>query len=167
MTWLIVAGCAIFAVAAVVALVGLQLPKEHVVSRSRRFNVPIDSIWSAISDVLGAAAWRSDLKSVESVDLDHWREIGTNGRAVLYERVEAQAPSRLVTRMADPDLPYCGTWLFELSEDGGQVTWLTITENGEVKNPILRFLSHYVFGQTKSIDTYLDSLEKKVGAAGG
>lgn len=163
MTWFIVAGCAIFAVAAVVALLGLQLPKEHVVSRSRRYNTPIDSVWDVISDVLDAAAWRSDLKSIEAVDLNRWRETGTNGRAILYERVTAMSPRRLVTRIADPDLPYGGTWTFDLCEDGKKATWLTITENSIVRNPILRLLARYVFSQTKSIETYLDSLEKKLG----
>jgi polyketide cyclase/dehydrase/lipid transport protein len=162
MNWLIVAGCAIFAVAAVIALIGLQLPKEHVSSQTRHFKTPVGAVWDVVSDVVGAAAWRSDLASIEPVDLNRWREVSKKGRAVLYERVEVQAPLRLVIRIADLSLPYGGYWTFELSEDGKKAAWLTITENGFVNNPILRFLSRYVISQSNSIETYLDSLEKKL-----
>jgi len=164
MNWLIAAGCVILAISGLVAFVGLQLPRQHVVSRSRRFNVPVDAAWDVISDVLGAASWRTDLKAVESVDLDHWRDVPVKGRAILYKRVEAHAPWRLVIRIADRSLPYTGSWKLELSEDGKNAVWLTITENGEVANPILRLLSKYVFDQAKSIDQYLDALETKLAA---
>lgn len=163
MNWLIVSGCVVLTISGIIAFLGLQLPKDHVVSRTRRFNASVDSVWDLVSDVTGAAAWRSDLKSVAPVNLNRWREVNAQGQAVLYERVEAQAPWRLVTRIADTDLPYSGTWTFELSEDGKKTTWLTITENGAVHNPIFRFMSRYIFSQTKSMETYLDSLEKKLG----
>ena len=162
MIWLLAALTSVIAVVAIVALIGLQLPPQHVVSRTRRYPVSIDAVWDVISDVLGAAAWRSDLKAVEPVDLDHWREVSTSGRSILYERVEAHAPARLVVRIADPDLPFSGSWTFEISEDGSDAAWLTISENGTVRNPVFRFLSRYLFSQTKSLDTYLDSLEKRL-----
>ena len=130
---------------------------------ARHFAVSIDAVWDVISDVLSAAAWREDLQAVEPVDLDHWREVSKRGRSVLYRRVEAHAPSRLIVKIADPDLPYAGTWTREISEDGPNAAWLTITENGAVKNPVFRILSRYVFSQSKSIETYLDSLQKRLG----
>src|SRR5258708_13167381 len=95
MTWLIVAGCVVIAIAGIIAFLGLQLPKDHVVSRTRRFNTSIDSVWVVISDVLGAAEWRSGLKSIEQVDLNRWREVSVRGRAIFYQPSEAHAPSRL------------------------------------------------------------------------
>ncbi len=42
-------------------------------------------------------------------------------------------------------------------------TRLTITENGEVYNPIFRFMSRFVFGHTATMDQFLSDLKKRVG----
>ena len=40
---------------------------------------------------------------------------------------------------------------------------MTIREDGEVSNVIFRFMSRYIFGQTATIDSYLQSLAKHFG----
>ena len=52
------------------------------------------------------------------------------------------------------------TWTFELAADADG-TRVTLTERGEVDNPIFRFLSRFVFGQTGTIDSCLRALEAK------
>ncbi len=55
-------------------------------------------------------------------------------------------------------MPFGGTWTYVLVPDVAG-TRLTITEDGEVYNPLFRFLSRFVFSQTATIDTYLRHLE--------
>jgi hypothetical protein len=55
-----------------------------------------------------------------------------------------------------------GTWTHELTPDGSG-TRLTITERGWVGNPIFRFVSRFVMGQTATIDSYLHALGKRFG----
>jgi hypothetical protein len=43
------------------------------------------------------------------------------------------------------------------------LTQITITERGEVYNPIFRFMSRYVFSHHATIDAYLTALGKKLG----
>ena len=43
-------------------------------------------------------------------------------------------------------------------------TTLTITEDGEVYNPIFRFMSRFVFGHEATMATYLSAAQKKLGA---
>jgi hypothetical protein len=69
---------------------------------------------------------------------------------------------RLVTRIADHNLPYGGTWTYELTPDGSG-TRLTITENGEVYNPIFRFVSRFIMGHTASMESVLRALGTKHG----
>ena len=38
-----------------------------------------------------------------------------------------------------------------------------ITEDGEVYNPIFRFVSRFVFGQTRMLDAYLRALGQATG----
>jgi uncharacterized protein YndB with AHSA1/START domain len=88
-----------------------------------------------------------------------WREYGRN--TITFERVEIEPPTRLVTRIADPDLPFGGTWTFDLVEEG-EGTRLTITEHGEVHNPVFRFMSRYVFGHAATIEQFLEDLGRRL-----
>jgi len=47
-------------------------------------------------------------------------------------------------------------------EEDRDRTEVTITEDGEVYNPIFRFMSAYVFGHTATIEQYLTDLESRV-----
>ena len=46
----------------------------------------------------------------------------------------------------------------------GAGTVVTITENGEVYNPLFRFMAHYVFGHEGTIETYLRQLSERLAA---
>ena len=87
-----------------------------------------------------------------------------DGRAITYERVESVPPRRMVTRI-DPGLPFGGTWTYHLVPEA-EGTALTITEDGEVYNPVFRFVSRFVMGHTATIDTYLKYLKIKLGERG-
>lgn len=94
-----------------------------------------------------------------------WKEIDAHGNAVTYEAIEETPPFRLITLIADPNLPYGGLWVHEISlEPGGAV--LQITENGEIYNPFYRFMSRFVFGYTATIDAAMQALHAKLGEAG-
>lgn len=43
---------------------------------------------------------------------------------------------------------------------------LTITENGEVHNPLFRFVSRFIMGYAATIDACLKALRAKLGEAG-
>ena len=88
-----------------------------------------------------------------------WRETDAHGEAVTYEAVERTPPRRLKSRIATPDLPYGGTWTFELEGQDGE-TVVRITEDGEVYNPIFRFVGRFILGYESSIAGYLEDLEK-------
>ncbi len=66
-----------------------------------------------------------------------------------------------MTRIADPDLPFGGTWTFELAPEAGG-TRLTITERGEIRNPIFRTMSRFVFGYGATMETFLAELRARV-----
>ncbi|MGQ0647923.1 MAG: SRPBCC family protein [Gemmatimonadaceae bacterium] len=142
-----------------VALWGSRLPVAHVARRVIHLNRPPADVWAAITDFQGQRAWRSDLKSVERVpgkEKETWKEVTSQGEMPL-ETTEVDPPRRLVRTIADPTLPYGGRWVYELEPDGTG-SRLTITEEGEVYNPIFRFLSHYVFDQAGTIEGLMTAL---------
>ena len=163
MKWILVCLVALASLVLLTVIIGMTLPAGHVASRRARFRQSPQALFEAIS---GPAEWRSDIKRIElapSVDgRQRWKEIGKRGDAITYELVESTPPLRRVTRIADENLPYSGGWTFELAPAAGGAT-LQITERGEVKNPIFRFVSRFVIGHYGSIDTYLGDLAKKFG----
>ena len=121
-----------------------------------------------LSDVDNYPTWRPDVKKLERLpDRDGrpaWVEEMSTGRIpMFFERMER--PSLLVGRIADPTLPFGGTWTYRITAAAGGSD-LSITEDGEVYNPIFRFVSRFVFGHTATIDTFIRHLQARVTQSG-
>lgn len=148
-----------------ITLVGYLLPKAHTVTRETRFQQPPEVIWKTITDVDGMPAWRQGLQKIthlpEQNGLPAWVETLDTGVLPL-QTVSSQQPSKLVVRIADPKLPFGGTWTYEITPLSSGSS-LRIREDGEIYNPLFRFLSRFVFGYSGTIDTYLKSMGKKFG----
>jgi hypothetical protein len=150
MKWLIYAGLAVAIVAVVVVVIGAMLPKEHVASGKMLVRATPDAVFALVA---GPSEWRGVKYELLTETPLKWRETDSNG-AIVYERMETNAPTRIVNRIADPKLPFGGTWTYEIAP-GGSGSVLTITENGEVYNPIFRFVSRFIMGHTATIEKYL------------
>ena len=72
--------------------------------------------------------------------------------------IEEDPPARMVARVLDEDLPWGGTWTWEVSPAANGAR-LTITERGYVNNPIFRFIGTHFIGFNKTIDSYLRALD--------
>jgi len=160
--WIVVG---LAAVLLLVTLIGWLLPKNHVVTRACRYRQRPEAIWKAITDIDAMPSWREGVKSVKRLPdkngLPSWVE-STSAGDIALETAESDAPRRMVSRIADPKLPFGGAWTYEIVEtDSGTI--LRITENGYVTNPLFRFLSRFVFGHATTIELYLKSLARKFG----
>jgi uncharacterized protein YndB with AHSA1/START domain len=153
------AGILVAVLLAVVAF-GYALPVSHVATLDAQVLAPPERVFATLIDVEAYPKWRSDVTRVEIVARAplQWREIGRHD-TITFEAQEISAPKRLVTRITDKSLAFGGTWTFEL-EPSGPATAVSITENGEVYNPLFRVMSRYVFGQTATIDRYFADLHK-------
>lgn len=154
----------LIAAVALVALIGAALPQGHVATLEKRFTVAPPGLWMILTDVGRFAAWRPDVKRIERLpDLEGrpvWIERSSSGR-IRFAVDRMEPPRTLVVKIADPDLPFGGTWTYEIVAAGNGSS-LRITERGEVYNPIFRFIARFVFGHEKTIRTYLDALERKL-----
>jgi uncharacterized protein YndB with AHSA1/START domain len=152
---------------AIVTVVGAALPERHEATRSIILPAVPSDVYRVIADQQNAPTWRKDLNRVEMLDAcggrKQFREHGTHG-SVTYEVVEDVPGRRLVTRIVDQDLGYSGSWTYVIIPSGGGSV-LTITENGQVSNVLFRFMSRFVFGHTKSIDSYLASISRYMNAS--
>jgi hypothetical protein len=163
MKCLIIFGIVVVAVAGLIVTIGLLLPKQHVATRSVRLRRTPEEVWKVIA---GPPDWRIGVKRFETLPPRQgrrtWKEVDNHGDAITYEEMESQPGRKLVTRIADPTLPYGGTWTQEIAPEADGCT-LTVTENGEVYNPVFRFVSRFIIGHTATLDAYLESLRIKLG----
>ena len=148
-----------------VLAVGAMIPEDHVASASAHYAQPAEVVWEAIVDYEAFPAWRSGVDRVEALTTADgatgWIEHGPMGPMPMAIEEEA-SPRRLVLRIATDELPFGGTWTYELENEGGG-SRLTITENGTVTNLLFRFMSRFVFGYTATMETYLVELGTKFG----
>ncbi len=162
MRWILIPAFVIAGLALVIIVVGMLLPKGHAVSRTVSLQQPAETVWKLIA---GPPNWRPDIRNYDPLPARDghrmWRETGKDGQTITYEEMESSPPNRLVVRIADPKLPFGGTWTYDIKPDGQRCS-LTVTENGEVYNPIFRFVSRFVMGHTATIDAYLKALEAKL-----
>jgi len=169
MKWIIGLGVGLVGLVGLVAVVvgvGLLLPEKHRASEPARFRIGAQQLWEIITNYGAYPIWRSGVSRVERLpDMNGhpvWKETDSHNEGIPYETVESVPNKRLVKRIADPKLPFGGTWAFDLETTPEGVT-LTITEDGEVYNPIFRFVSRFIIGHTKNIHGYLNDLQIKVG----
>lgn len=127
---------------------------------------PPDAIWQVITDFDAAPSWRPNVTRIEQLPARQsfpvWREHYQGGDTLTLATVESVAPARLVREIADPDLPFGGRWVHEIAPlDGG--SRITITEHGDVPNPVFRVMSRLFMDQAATVDQYLLDLGKKFG----
>lgn len=160
MTWLWIALGSLLGLVLIMLVVGMLLPVGHVARRRIALKAPLEKVFEVIADVDGWPTWQPGLKSVERLQNDHFRQVGSFGPMTLAV-IERTPPVRFITKIADPELAFGGTWTWALASERGKTT-LTLTEDGQVKNPLFRFLSRFVFGHHSTIEQYLRALAKKL-----
>lgn len=154
---------ALLIIVSIVYGVGSVLPVAHVAAVRGELPATRERVWQTITDWPQYSRWRSDVVEVHVLsargDSITWVEVDAWGDSLTLATVEVDAPRRLVTRIAQEDAPFGGTWTFELDDDGPG-TYLRIVEEGEVYDPIFRFVAAVFIGHTATLDTYLSDLRQ-------
>ena len=167
MRYLLIAAAILGALVLLVLAIGWSLPVKHTAASGVTINTAAGPIYNLITDVERYPQWRSSVERTErlpdSAGKTRFREVGSDG-TILYEVESTEPNRRIVTRIADRSLPFGGSWTYELIPRGDSTT-LRITENGEVYNPLFRFVSRFVMGHTRTIDRYLRDVAQHFDSA--
>jgi uncharacterized protein YndB with AHSA1/START domain len=139
MRWVLIVAALVVGVAVLFLVVGLLRPSRHVASTRATYAQPPDVVWATLSDFARWAEWNPEVKSVERLP-------DRNGHAMLNvvgswgaaptELLVVEPPVRLHTAMDAGS--FRGGWRYELAPAPGGGTLLTVTEEGEVLNPVFR-----------------------------
>jgi hypothetical protein len=136
MRWISYLVAAVVLIGVIATIVGAMLPQAHTVSRTARIGMPPGALHTLI------------LEQVTE----------PQKYPVRIERNEP--PSLIVTRIVGEKLPFGGTWTYRIAPAPGG-SELTIMEDGEVYNPLFRFMSRFVFGHYATMDAFLKNLKTK------
>ena len=141
MKWILRIVAALIAVVGLITVIGYFLPVTHEASRSAEFTRSPEAVYALISDLKNYPIWWPD-------------------NEVHVEVVEALPPSKFVTRIIG-ESAFGGTWTWTIEKTAAG-SRATITERGEIYNPIFRTLARFVFGHTSSIESCLAAAQKKL-----
>jgi hypothetical protein len=161
MHWLFWIGATVAMTAGAAAVIGALLPVRHHATRSARFCAAPEALYAVLA---GPPDWRTGIKSFgvlpESEGRRRWWEEDSHRHKIAYELVEELPGRRLRVRIAQPGLPFGGTWTFDLAPLAAG-SELRISEDGEIYNVFFRFMARFIFGYYGSIDQYLRDLGVK------
>jgi uncharacterized protein YndB with AHSA1/START domain len=138
MRWIRIALISVLGLAFLAVLIGMLRPASHTARTQAAYRVPPEEVWAVIADFDRWSEWNPEIERVERLPDREGRTAlrvtGTWGDATSEVTVE-EPPSRMVTAMDAGS--FRGRWTYELAA-AGDGTLLTITEEGEVGNPLLR-----------------------------
>lgn len=163
MVWIAYVAGGLAGLVAVMALIGLALPRAHVAARRAVIAAPPEAVWAALTDLDAQPRWRRGLQQLERLGERRFRERSRQG-AITFEVTEERPPELWITRIADDKLPFGGRWIYELAPEGAG-TRLTITEDGFIKNPVFRFLAATVYSTASTLEAFLRDLGAHLGGA--
>jgi uncharacterized protein YndB with AHSA1/START domain len=153
--------------AILIGFMGASLPLAHTATRTVMVPASPERVWTLISHVQDYPHWRTGIKSVQQLpDIDGhaaWQEKSQMGE-IPQELTESEAPTHRVVTIADPELPFGGSWTFDLvPQNNGATTQLTIREDGTIRNVFFRFMQRYIFGYDGTITQFENDLVKAAG----
>jgi hypothetical protein len=153
-----------------IVVIGYTLPVSHRAQVTATIAAPPEQVYALITDVAAFPAWRTGVRSVELLPSPdgqrRWREASKNG-AIPYVVERQTPPSILVTRIDSKSMPFGGTWTYELKPGRDGRTTLQITEDGEVYNPIFRFVSRFFIGYEGTMRQYVSDVSRTLKSADG
>jgi uncharacterized protein YndB with AHSA1/START domain len=165
MIWLLLIPGVILAAIIALLIFGLLQPAEHSVTRSIILKQKPEAVFAMLDNAENLPSWSSMVTKVERIpDRDGrpaTRQTMKFGMTVIATTLERKPPSRLVGRMEKEGGPVWGTWTYELVPEG-EGCRVSITEDGEMKNPLFRALGR-LRGLDASIKTLLTDLARKLG----
>ncbi len=158
--WIALLAAVPLGAAATAAGIGAMLPRDHMAAVEEL--IAADPGWTArmIREVERHPEWRSGVRSIRMIDTagaaQHYVEHSGDGE-IRFRLVE-ERPERLFrSTIADPNLPFGGSWLFSLEPEAGG-TRVRIEEHGFVGNVIFRFVARFIFGHERNLRRYMADL---------
>ncbi len=151
-------------------LVGRSLPEKHTSRFSITLPVPPATVWAVITDYPKMPDWWPAVKAIRletrpDGEVWTWNQ-DSRGREIAFRTIGEKAPQHLVREIVGDNLPFGGTWTFDLAPEASG-TKLTLTEDGFIKPPLFRFIGTYFIGLDKTMKDFSTNLQKRFSTSDG
>ena len=168
LAWLGVACGSLVGALAAMTLIGWLMPSRYGVSQSFLLPVPVADVWAILDDYPGQTAWRRDLIAVDRLpdegSTEVWRERFERS-ATRSWTVEARSPAWLVRQSDLEGGAIQRRWEFALEPVvSPSNTRITLTERGEIRNPLRRFVIRFIIGRSRTLKNLLSDLAGRFDA---
>ncbi len=157
-----------------ILVLGLRSPARYEVEVSEQLQAPLARVYQAIANIPAYPTWRSSVAKIELLGLLEtpqgerfsFREFRKGGSAqgITYVVTDDTPPSkgpgglgRRVHQIVGGRAPYAGQWIFGF-EPRGLATKLTIIDQGEIRNPLMRGVARLFIPPTKAMNQFLMDL---------
>lgn len=158
---ILIAHLAFVALAVLIAVVGLLLPRRKESSRTVEMQAVPEEVWNIVTDHQHHARWRTDLKDLELIEQtpkgEVWMEHPKSGSSTTFKTRKRKPFVRYEAETVNAGA-FRSSWVGVLEELDNGNTRVTVTEYAEIGNPFMRVLAHLYFDQGTRIDRYLKDL---------
>lgn len=134
---------------------GTMLPVSHTAAGTVTIAARPEAVFDLVADPARGPQWRADVERVEAITASRWREHGAD--TLTLQRVELSRPTRYVVSVVEhPDFGGTWTWTFAPTDAGTEVT---LTEDGEVYDPLFRAVMTLTNTQSATLRSRLQELQ--------
>ncbi len=146
---------------AFVYVIGMLIPKRQEYVKKAEFKVSPEMVFQSVTDFKNQASWRKDLQEIRVKDENTWTEISSGGTAITFKTKQKVQNQFFEIEIIEAK-GFKGYWVgtFEQTAVGTAVVFKEVVI---IENPFFRVLSLLFVDLDKSMNTYVDNLEKKLG----
>jgi uncharacterized protein YndB with AHSA1/START domain len=160
--WIIL-GCAA-GVFLIVLIFGLLQPVKHSVTRAVVVRQKPEVVFALLEDAAALPSWSTSVAKCETLPAAQGKPsfrctLKWGSMQMIITQIERDPPKRLVNSMTREGGPVLGTWTYQIAPEGGG-SRVSITEEGELKNPIYRAMSR-LRGLDANLNQTLNDLTRK------
>ena len=149
----------------IMVAVSKSVSEQYEVSSMAYYNCDIKKLWGLVTDFPNQSTWRTGIIKVEKISdmsgRNIWKEFNSNGQVMKIETSEYSPVRRLVRRLINENEDGEIIWIYDFAEVG-EVSTLTVSEQGKLLNPILKLISKFNSSKTKVLNMYFQDIANEL-----
>ena len=146
-------------------IISKSVSEQYAVSSMAYYNCDLKKLWDLATDFANQAAWRTGVIKIEKISdvsgRNIWKEFNSNGQVMKIETSEYSPMRRLVRRLINENEDGEIIWIYDFAEVG-EVSTLTVSEQGKLLNPILKLISKFNSSKTKVLNMYFQDIANEL-----
>jgi hypothetical protein len=166
MLWLAGLSATFLLLTGIIAIWGLTLTPHYENQYSITIPVDRDKLWQDLTAPEKRALWDGQILRTEQLSngdtktdqLSRWKDIYANQTEVNYTITTDGTSLSLMRKVDDPNLPIHFSWAISL-QDAKSETRVNILEQGQVDNPIVRYLVYNWVGEDIFAKRFIEQLK--------